>query len=70
MGYRPKRPSEILAEITAQYEERAVDRWGQERRGGPGKKKGKNFFQVCCSTCRFITLNYGQGTSDVVRRRI
>jgi hypothetical protein len=46
MGCLPKRPSELLSIMTEQYEEPEVNMWGQERRGGRGKKKGKLFFQV------------------------
>ncbi|KDR79592.1 hypothetical protein GALMADRAFT_243691 [Galerina marginata CBS 339.88] len=46
MNYRPKRPSELLAAITEQYEEQKLDRFGRAVRGGPGKKKGKPFFQA------------------------
>jgi len=46
MNYRPKRPSELLAAITEQYEEQEMDRFGRAVRGGPGKKKGKTFFHV------------------------
>ncbi|KIM35555.1 hypothetical protein M413DRAFT_347678 [Hebeloma cylindrosporum] len=46
MNYRPKRPSELLAAMTEQYEEREPARFGREVRGGRGKKKGKLFFQA------------------------
>jgi hypothetical protein len=46
MNYRPKRPSELLAAITEQYEEKEVGPFGREIRGGRGKKKGKAFFYV------------------------
>ena len=46
MNYRPKRPSELVAAMTEQYEERELDRFGREIRGGPGKKKAKAFFRV------------------------
>jgi hypothetical protein len=46
MNYRPKRPSELLAAMTEQYEEQETDRFGRAVRGGPGKKKGKAFFHV------------------------
>lgn len=45
-GYIPKRPSELLCAIAEQYEEREVDRWGREVRGGRGKRKNKEFFRV------------------------
>ncbi|PPQ76493.1 hypothetical protein CVT26_012359 [Gymnopilus dilepis] len=46
MGYRPKRPSELLAAISEQYEERELDRFGRKVRGGRGSKKGKKFFHA------------------------
>jgi hypothetical protein len=46
MGYRPKRPSELLAMISAQYETPELDRNGQPRNSDRGRKKTKIFFQV------------------------
>ena len=46
MNYRPKRPSELLAAMTEQYEEQEMDRFGRAVRGGLGKTKGKAFFHV------------------------
>jgi len=46
MNYRPKRPSELRATMTEQYEEQELDRFGRAVRGGLGKKKGKAFFHV------------------------
>ncbi|KIM35559.1 hypothetical protein M413DRAFT_14485 [Hebeloma cylindrosporum] len=45
-NYRPKRPSELLAAMSEQYEEREMDRFGRPLRGGRGKKKGKAFFHA------------------------
>lgn len=75
-GYRPKRPSELLCAIAEQYEEKEVTRWGQEVRGGRGKKKTKEFFRVRVSfalyeaksqalTCDDAVLSL-TGTFDVV----
>ncbi|PPQ76459.1 hypothetical protein CVT26_012895, partial [Gymnopilus dilepis] len=46
MGYRPKRPSELLAAMSEQYDEKEYDRYGQEKRGSRGKKKQKQFFKA------------------------
>jgi hypothetical protein len=66
----PKRPSELLAIMTEQYEEPEVDMFGQSRRGGRGKKKGKNFFQVSSESLFYqIIANDGwiiEGTPDLV----
>lgn len=46
MGTLPKRPSELLAIMSEQYEEPEVDMFGQTRRGGRGRRKAKPFFKV------------------------
>lgn len=46
MNYHPKRPRELLAAMTEQYEEQEMDRFGRAVLGGLGKKKGKAFFHV------------------------
>ena len=58
MNYLPKRPSELVATMTEQYEERELDRFGREIRGGRGKKKGKPFFRVSSDhpLCGLYTL--------------
>ena len=69
MNYRPKRPSELVAAMTEQYEEREPDVFGRAVRGGPGKKKGKAFFHV---SSEYVYLGekhvneLDQGTSNLV----
>ncbi|KDQ11449.1 hypothetical protein BOTBODRAFT_67989 [Botryobasidium botryosum FD-172 SS1] len=46
MGYLPKTPDELLSAMSEQYEEPELNRYGEERRGGPGKRKPKIFFQA------------------------
>jgi hypothetical protein len=71
MNYRPKRPSELLAAITEQYEEKEVGPFGREIRGGRGKKKGKAFFYVSFwisnGWMKTLLIWVCQGASDVVR---